>query len=67
MSNRVTAANPEGDFEIFVMGADGAHPVQLTANGLDDEDPAWSPDGCGLAFQTDLDPSTARPIGTSSR
>ena len=56
MSNRVTAANPEGDFEIFVMSAAGSHPVQLTSNGLDDEDPAWSPDGCWISFQRDFDP-----------
>jgi Tol biopolymer transport system component len=56
MSNRVTAANPEGDFEIFVMSADGSQPVQLTSNGLDDEDPAWSPDGFRIVFQRDFDP-----------
>ena len=39
ISNPVTAANPEGDYELFVMGADGSHPVQLTFNGLDDERP----------------------------
>ena len=39
MSNPVTAANPEGDYELFVMRADGSHPVQLTSNGLDDERP----------------------------
>jgi Tol biopolymer transport system component len=56
MSNRVTAANPEGDYELFVMGADGSHPVQLTSNGLDDEHPAWSPDGSRIAFSRDFDP-----------
>ena len=56
MSNRVTAANPEGDYELFVMGADGSHPVQLTFNGLDDERPAWSPDGSRIAFSRDFDP-----------
>ena len=56
MSNPVTAANPEGDYELFVMGADGSHPVQLTFNGLDDERPAWSPDGSRIAFFRDFDP-----------
>lgn len=56
MSNRVTAGNLEGDYEIFVMGADGSHPVQLTFNGLDDERPAWSPDGSRIAFSRDFDP-----------
>ena len=55
-SNRVTAANPEGDFEIFAMNADGSHPVQLTSNALDDEDSAWSPDGSRIVFQRDFDP-----------
>ena len=45
MSNRVTATNPEGDYEIFVMKADGSHQRQITFNALDDEHPAWSPDG----------------------
>ena len=52
----MTAANPEGDYELFVMGADGSHPVQLTFNGLDDERPAWSPDGSRIAFSRDFDP-----------
>ena len=56
ISNRVTATNPEGDFEIFVMNANGAGVRQLTANTLDDEFPSWSPDGRKLVFQRDLDP-----------
>jgi Tol biopolymer transport system component len=56
MSDRVTADNPEGDFEIFVMNADGSGVRQLTANTLDDELPSWSPDGRKLVFQRDFDP-----------
>jgi Tol biopolymer transport system component len=56
MSDRVTATNPEGDFEIFVMNADGSHPTQITFSEFDDENPAWSPDGERIVFQRDLDP-----------
>jgi Tol biopolymer transport system component len=56
MSDRVTATNPEADFEIFVMNADGSRQTQITFNELDDENPAWSPDGKRIVFQRDLDP-----------
>jgi Tol biopolymer transport system component len=56
MSNRVTATNPEGDFEIYLMNANGSGVRQLTANGFDDEFPSWSPDGRNLVFQRDFDP-----------
>src|SRR3954469_13433636 len=50
-SNRVTAADPTpGDFEIFVMDADGSHQRQITFNSFDDFDPAWSPDGDRVVF-----------------
>jgi Tol biopolymer transport system component len=55
-SNRVTATNPEGDFEIFIMKADGSHQRQITFNALDDERPAWSPDGRRIAFTRDFEP-----------
>ena len=55
-SDRVTATNPEGDAEIFVMKADGSHQRQITFNALDDEHPAWSPDGRRIAFARDFDP-----------
>ena len=56
MSDRVTATNPEGDSEIFVMDADGSHPTQITFNALDDQEPAWSPDGGMIVFVRDFDP-----------
>jgi Tol biopolymer transport system component len=55
-SARVTATNPEGDFEIFIMKADGSHLRQITFNALDDEHPAWSPNGRRIAFARDFDP-----------
>ncbi|WP_270037424.1 TolB family protein [Solirubrobacter ginsenosidimutans] len=61
-SDRRTPGNPipkgfEGpDFEIFSMNADGSDVRQITFNELDDEDPAWSPDGRHIVFVRDFDP-----------
>jgi Tol biopolymer transport system component len=38
--------------EIWLMNADGSHPVRLTHNQLEDGQPTWSPDGRWLAFQS---------------
>jgi Tol biopolymer transport system component len=62
MSDRETPTNPTvpdiggPDFEIFVMNADGSNQKQITFNALDDEAPAWSPDGKSIVFQRDFDP-----------
>jgi TolB protein len=37
------------------MNADGSNPVNLTNNPALDAEPAWSPDGTRIAFQTDRD------------
>jgi TolB protein len=42
---------PRGD--IWVVGADGAHPVQLTRDPSNEIAPAWSPDGSQIAFVSD--------------
>lgn len=40
----------DGDFEIFVMNADGSDVTQLTHNTLGDLLPLWSPDGTRLTY-----------------
>jgi len=42
-----------GDFEIFVMNADGTGVTRLTNDPGSDLSPSWSPDGHRLAFESD--------------
>ena len=46
------AANREGNFDIYIMDADGGNQTQLTTNEADDIEPCWSPDGLWLAFSS---------------
>ena len=43
----------DGDWEIFVMDADGANVRQLTTNDDGDLSPDWSSDGKEIAFNSD--------------
>jgi TolB protein len=49
------ASNRGGNYEIYVVDADGSNTVQLTTNGVREERPAWRPDGLKLAFVSDRD------------
>lgn len=42
-----------GNYDIWVMNADGANQHQLTDDLADDRRPAWSPDGTHLVFDSD--------------
>ena len=45
----------DGNWEIYVMDADGSNPTNLTNNAADDQRPAWSPDGSKIAFHSNRD------------
>jgi Tol biopolymer transport system component len=47
------ASDSDGDYDIFVVSADGGTPRSLTDNTAEDRYPAWSPDGLWIAFASD--------------
>ena len=42
----------DGNFEIYVMDADGSNQIRFTNNPASDTSPAWSPDGSRIAFHS---------------
>ena len=48
-------ANKDGNWEIYVMNADGTGTVRLTNDVAPDCGPVWSPDGQKIAFYRKLD------------
>lgn len=55
-------SNRDGNWELYAMNADGRGEVRLTAGSSFEGDPAWSPGGQKLAFETDRDSGQSSDI-----
>jgi len=55
-------SNREGNYDIFLMNADGSGVTNLTSSSANETHPAWFPDGKGIAYMRE----TKKFIGTTS-
>ncbi|MEO8678520.1 MAG: hypothetical protein ABI665_05710 [Vicinamibacterales bacterium] len=48
-------SNRDGNYDLYVMDADGGNLVRITDDPANDHDPAWLPDGESLVFMSERD------------
>jgi Tol biopolymer transport system component len=51
-SRLAVVSRRDGNPEIYVIDADGRHPVNTTNDAAPDRSPTWSPDGSRIAFES---------------
>ena len=56
----------DGNFEIYVMDADGSNLQRLTNNLIEDENPSWSPDGERIVFSSAREGHVENKFGITS-
>ena len=48
----IFTSHKSGNFDIYIMDADGSNVVRLTHNPVEDMHPTWSPDGRKIVFSS---------------
>jgi Tol biopolymer transport system component len=47
-------ANPQGNFDIFIMNPDGTEIIPVTSSSSNEADPSWYPDGKSIAYTKEI-------------
>ncbi len=59
----IFASTCSGNYEIYTMNPDGSQVVQITADGTDNREPDWAPNGSQIAFKSTRNDEGTNPEG----